>query len=178
MFDPKRRSSVLHVQSASPPPARQQVVMSEVIHGACLCGAIAFELQASRQYGPGRAMGICHCTRCQRWSGASGLPFVVVAPEQFKVSSGQELIAHYRDEGSSMRAFCRRCGSSLYHDNGTSYRVGAGVLHDLKLTPTFHIHVAHKAPWDEIAGDAPQFAAMETARSTNRPLKRHDREPR
>lgn len=134
--------------------------MSEVIHGACLCGGVAFEMQASDQYGPGRAMGTCHCTRCQRWSGGSGVPFVVASPEHFTVIEGQELLAYYRGEGPAARVFCRRCGSSLYQDAGTTYFVGAGVLKDLELAPAYHVHVAHKASWDEIGGDAPQFAEM------------------
>jgi hypothetical protein len=170
MFCRGRRPSVLHVKSTKTAPVRKEVAMSELIHGACLCGAIAFELQESYQYGPDRAMGTCHCTRCRRWSGGSGLPFVVVAPERFKVIRGQELMARYRDAGSAMRTFCRRCGSSLYQDNGTTYHVGAGVLDDLQLTPTFHIQVAHKAPWDEIAGDAPQFAEMPTAPTAEKRL--------
>lgn len=137
--------------------------MSDEIKGACLCGEIAFEVHESHQFGVDSAMGMCHCTRCQRWSGGSGFPFVVVAPERFKVIKGHELVARYRGEGSSVRAFCRRCGSSLYGDAGTTYYVGAGILRDLKLTPAFHLHVAYKAPWDEIAGDAPQFEETPTA---------------
>jgi hypothetical protein len=140
---------------------------TEVIHGMCLCGEVAFELQASHLYGLARAMGVCHCSHCQRWSGGSGLPFVVVLPERFSVTRGQELIAHYRDD-STVRAFCRRCGSSLYQDVGSTYYVGAGALRDLALTPGFHIHVAHKAPWDQIVGDAPQFAETPAARADAR----------
>lgn len=134
--------------------------MSAVVQGACLCGGIAFEMQASEQYGPGRAMGMCHCTRCQRWSGGSGVPFVVASPDHFKVVKGQELLARYRGEGPAVRVFCRRCGSSLYQDAGATYFVGAGGLEDLKLAPAYHVHVASKAPWDVIGGDAPQFDEM------------------
>lgn len=137
--------------------------MNDAIHGACLCGAITFELYASHQYGSDRRMGVCHCRRCQRWSGGSGLPFVVAAPERFRVTCGQELMAHYRDETSELRTFCRRCGASLYHDSGSTYFVCAGVLQDLALRPTFHIHVADTAAWDGIAGDAAQFDELPTA---------------
>ena len=145
--------------------------MSEVIHGACLCGAIAFDLhESSGSFAPpewsatGRpAMGICHCTRCQRWSGGSGLPFVVAAPANLKVTQGHVLIARYREDGrGTIRNFCSQCGSSLYQDAGATYYVGAGVLPGLRLEPKFHINVAHKAPWDEIAGDAPQLPEMPT----------------
>jgi hypothetical protein len=91
-------------------------------------------------------MGVCHCTNCQRWSGAPSLPFVVAVPERFRVVHGLEQMAHYRDENSTMRAFCRRCGSGLYQDTGTTYYVSAGVLRDLTLQPAFHLHLADKPP--------------------------------
>ena len=103
-------------------------------------------------------MGVCHCARCRRWSGSSGMAFVVASPEQFRVTRGEELMAHYRGRGRSVRTFCRRCGSCLYTEVDLTYYVSAGVLDDLTLPPAFHLQVAHKAPWDEIAGDAPQFA--------------------
>jgi hypothetical protein len=147
------------MQSTSPDGGGQPLE----VYGSCLCGEIEFELRVSQQYGPGRAMGVCHCSHCQRWSGGSGLPFVVAQPERFRVTRGQELIAHYRDD-STVRAFCRRCGSSLYQDVGSTYYVGAGGLRDLDLMPGFHIYVADKAPWDQIAGDAPQFGETPAAR--------------
>jgi hypothetical protein len=135
--------------------------MGDVIRGKCLCGGIEFEMRASDQFGPGLEMGECHCTRCRTWTGASGVPFVVVEPEEFKITNGQELLSRFEDEGFSARVFCGRCGSSLYTDShGATYYVSAGVLKDLKLKPAFHVQVAYKAPWHEIGGDAPQFAEM------------------
>ena len=93
-------------------------------------------------------MGVCHCTNCQRWSGGANLPFVVVVPERFRLTKGQELAVHYRDDASTLRAFCRRCGSALYQDNGTTFHVSAGALRDLTLRPTFHLHTDDAAPWD------------------------------
>jgi len=127
--------------------------MSAAIHGACLCGGVEFDIESE-------AMGICHCSRCQRWTGSSGLAFVVVEPDSLRFTKGQELVGKFAQEGFSTRNFCTQCGSSLYDDASTVYYVGAGVLQNPKLEPTFHIHVASKAPWDEIAGDATQHAAM------------------
>jgi hypothetical protein len=115
-----------------------------VVSGTCLCGAVEFELQPSRHFGPGREMGVCHCTSCQRWSGASSLPFVVALPERFRVTNGVEQLAHYRDPDSTMRTFCRRCGSGLYQEIGAVYYVSAGALGDLALQPEFHLHGAHE----------------------------------
>ena len=123
---------------------------TELIRGSCLCEAITFELQVSHQYGANRTMGFCHCTGCQRWSGGAGLPFVVAVPERFTVTKGQELMAHYRDDGSAIRAFCRRCGSSLYQDTGNTYYVSAGALEDLHMSPTFDVNTEHQPAWDHI----------------------------
>ena len=120
-----------------------------MVSGTCLCGAVEFELQPSHQYGGDRTMGVCHCTACQRWTGAPSLPFVVTAPERFRVVRGLDQVAHYRDGDSTMRAFCRRCGSSLYQDSGTTYYVSAGALRDLALEPTFDLHLAGESTGDQ-----------------------------
>ena len=131
--------------------------MSNVIHGACLCGQISFDVNEPE------VMATCHCTRCQRWSGGSGMPVVVVAPENFKVTKGQDLLTRYQEEGFSDRYFCSQCGSNVYADGGEKYYVGAGVLQDMTLEPAFHVQVAFKAPWHEIGGSAPQFPEWASA---------------
>ena len=125
--------------------------MSEVIHGSCLCGRVAFDVHEPE------TMGSCHCTRCQRWTGAAGSTVVVVAPSNFEVAKGQDLLTQYHEEGFSTRCFCNHCGSNVYADGGEKYYVLAGGLQDVKLEPAWHIQVANKAPWDEIGGNAPQF---------------------
>jgi hypothetical protein len=106
--------------------------------GECLCGAITFEVGAAHPYGINRATGFCTCSNCRRWSGGQGLLFVVAMPERFRVICGEELVAHYRDDTLALRAFCRRCGSSLYLDTGTTYCIGAGTLHESALALGFH----------------------------------------
>jgi hypothetical protein len=125
--------------------------MSEIVHGACLCGGIAFDVHEPE------VMGACHCTRCQRWTGSSGTMVVVVGAKNFKVTKGQDLLKRYHEDSYADRFFCGRCGSAVYTDGGEKYYVGAGSLRDVKLKPAFHIQVAYKAPWDEIGGNAPQF---------------------
>ena len=124
--------------------------MTETLRGACLCGGVEYELQDPE------ALGYCHCTRCQRWTGSS-LAGVVVAKENFKVTKGEDLVKRYESEFAP-RNFCSNCGSSLYDDLGEKYFVAAGLMRDLALDPSFHLQVAYKASWHEIGGDAPQFA--------------------
>jgi hypothetical protein len=124
--------------------------MSEVVHGACLCGQVGFEVREPQ------TMGVCHCTRCRRWTGGAA-SVAVVAPGNFEVTKGQDLVKQYREEGFADRYFCSHCGSGVYTDGGQVYYVSAGVLQDVELMPAWHVQVANKAAWDEIGGNAPQF---------------------
>jgi hypothetical protein len=126
--------------------------MSETVHGSCLCGGIEFDVHEPE------ALVVCHCSRCQRWSGGPGVTVVVVAAKNFEVAKGRDLVKRYEaGEGHADRHFCSHCGSGLYGAAGEKYYVGAGVLHDVKLRPACHVQVARKATWDEIGGNAPQF---------------------
>lgn len=124
--------------------------MAEALKGACLCGGVEYELRNPE------ALGYCHCTRCQRWTGSS-LAGVVVAEDDFEITKGEELVTRYESEFAP-RNFCSRCGSSIYDDLGGKYFVAAGLMPDLELTPSFHLQVAYKANWHEIGDSAPQYA--------------------
>jgi len=126
--------------------------MSDVIQGACLCGQVGIEVHEPKD------MGVCHCTRCTRWTGAAGYTVLVVAPDDLHITKGQDVIKQYSEQGFADRYFCSNCGSGVYTDGGQVYYVPAGVLQDVTLTPSWHVQVANKADWYEIAGDAPQFA--------------------
>lgn len=124
--------------------------MSKTLDGACLCGQVHYEVVDPD------SMGVCHCTRCQRWTGSS-LTGVVVKKENFTVTSGADTISRYVSEFAP-RNFCSHCGSSIYDDLGDIYFVAAGLMRELDLSPSFHLQVAYKAPWEAIGDDAPQYA--------------------
>ena len=123
--------------------------MGKTLEGACLCGGVEYTVQDPE------GMGICHCTRCQRWTGSS-LAAVLVDPSNFEVTKGQDLVGRYESE-LAPRHFCSNCGSSLYDDLGAKYFVAAGLMRELDLKPGFHMMVANKAHWDTIGDDAPQY---------------------
>jgi hypothetical protein len=123
--------------------------MSETLKGTCLCDGIEYEVQDPE------SLGYCHCTRCQRWTGEA-LAGVVVSPENFRFTKGEDLVKRYESEFAP-RHFCGNCGSCLYDDLGEKYFVAAGLMRELDLEPSFHLQVAFKAPWHEIGGNAPQF---------------------
>jgi hypothetical protein len=129
--------------------------MGKTLKGACLCEGVEYEVTDPE------GMGVCHCTRCQRWTGSS-LVGVLVDKDNFKVTKGDDLVKHYLSEFAP-RQFCGNCGSSLYDDLGEKYYVAAGLMRELDLQPSFHLQVAFKAPWEKIGDDAPQFAENPSA---------------
>ena len=82
---------------------------------------------------------------------------MIVAKENFRSTSGGDLVTRYESEFAP-RNFCSNCGSSLYDDLGENYFVAAGLMRELALEPSFHLQVAYKANWHEIGDDATQFA--------------------
>lgn len=123
--------------------------MSKTLKGECLCGGVEYELREPE------GLGICHCTRCQRWTGSS-LAAVLADPANFHITKGQDLVKRYESE-LAPRHFCSNCGSCLYDDLGAKYFVAAGLMRELDLEPAFHMQVAYKASWDQIGGNAPQY---------------------
>ena len=126
--------------------------MTETLKGSCLCGGVEYELADPQ------AMGYCHCSRCQRWTGSS-LAGVVVAKDDFTFTKGGDLVKTYESE-LAPRNFCSNCGSSIFDDLGEVYFVAAGLMQDLELEPSFHQQVAYKASWHQIGDNAPQFDEM------------------
>ncbi|MGH7558788.1 MAG: GFA family protein [Gemmatimonadota bacterium] len=126
------------------------------VEGGCLCGAVRYELT-----GPFLRAGHCHCSRCRRHSGAAVCTQGRVRREDFRLITGEKSLRVYRPaEGAAVKAFCVRCGSSLF--GGTwpegpevSIRLGS-VDGDPGIRPQYHTFVDSKAPWDEITDDLPQ----------------------
>ena len=85
------------------------------IAGACLCGAVRFELG-----GPLERVAHCHCTICQRAHGAAFATWVAVPNERLRITAGEESVVHYRSSEIGTRSFCRTCGSSMFCTLDTS----------------------------------------------------------
>ncbi len=75
-------------------------------NGKCLCGAVKVEVKAMKPL-----VDICHCDMCRRWTGG---PFMGVSGEAFEVS-GREHVTAYPSSDWAERAFCSKCGSTLWY---------------------------------------------------------------
>lgn len=127
------------------------------VRGSCLCGGVRFEITA-----PFRRANYCHCSRCRKHAGSSSLAQGRVPREGFELLAGAELIEVFAPGGGMVKAFCRRCGSSLFGGTwpeGPEVSVRLGVLDDDPgIRPQYHSFVDSKAPWDELPDDGlPRF---------------------
>ena len=126
--------------------------------GACLCGAVRFEID-----GELAGIQLCHCSQCRRASGTAFASNIPVRARDFRLLGGQEALRVYESSPGKERLFCGRCGSpviSRLTTDASTVRVRAGLL-DAPVTarPVFHFHTASKADWWTIEGDLPQHPA-------------------
>jgi hypothetical protein len=78
--------------------------------GGCLCGGVRFELTE-----PAREAGYCHCTRCQRRTGAAASAQARIDARTFRLVKGEELVKCWRPgSGGFEKCFCGECGAHLF----------------------------------------------------------------
>lgn len=127
------------------------------ITGGCLCGGVRYEVR-------GRFLraGHCHCERCRRHSGGAVGTQGRVRREDFRLVSGEDLVRVYRPaEDAAVKAFCSRCGSSLFGGtwpDGPEVSIRLGTVDgDPGIRPQVRTFVDSRAPWDVITDDLPRF---------------------
>ncbi|OAN67822.1 aldehyde-activating protein [Sulfitobacter sp. EhC04] len=95
---------------------------SDMVSGQCLCGAVRITVAD-----PVGWVGVCHCTMCQRWSGAMFACFPASA-ETVTVSGPVKL---HESSALADRAFCATCGSHLWMRDrveGSDYDLMPGLF--------------------------------------------------
>ena len=126
--------------------------MSEPVTGACLCGSVRFRID-----GQLRSPRYCHCTRCQRRTGAAASPQARFDAGDLVFLSGEELVKAWRPPEGFAKIFCSECGSSLFsrsQQDPDVMSVRLGVLDgDHGIRPEMRQHVASAASWEPIPDD-------------------------
>lgn len=138
--------------------------MTTPITGGCLCGAIRYTISV-----PVTELRACHCTNCQKGSGAAGSVNAVIPSAAFKLTQGTlkryESIA---DSGRTLyRDFCGDCGSPIYSQRATALDtvvVRAGTLDDAgDMKITANIWTRSARPWAYIDPASKQFPGQPDA---------------
>jgi hypothetical protein len=124
--------------------------------GGCLCGAVRYAVR-----GPLRAVLVCHCSECRRWTGRAW-PATAVHIADLELEDEQQLgwVASPRSEHGADRAFCRRCGTSLFwqvHGTGR-VSISAGTLDDPQgLEVAAHIWCEQRLAWEAPTAAVPAY---------------------
>ena len=91
--------------------------------GRCECGGVRFQ-----SIGPWRDVIACHCETCRRTSGHFWAASAV--PEETLELTSSDTLVWFNSSNTAKRAFCNRCGASLFykHIDKSYIAVGAGTL--------------------------------------------------
>lgn len=142
-------------------PCVQQVSANPIfpLNGGCGCGAVRFQVTS-----PFATANYCHCTRCQRRSGAAASANARPESGSFRLLSGASNLRIWRPDGGWEKVFCGDCGSAIFSRNPDdheliSIRMGAFDT-DPGIRPSLRQFVAFSAPWEPIPDDGlPQHPA-------------------
>ena len=119
------------------------------LSGSCLCGEVSYQFVEDIivfQY--------CHCTRCQKFTGATHAPNIIIDPENFQWLSGESSVGRFElaEAKHFATSFCKKCGSSLpwLTQTGKAVVIPAGTLDtNPSIKPMHNIYYADKAEWVE-----------------------------
>jgi len=124
--------------------------------GRCLCGAVRYEAS-----GPLRDVIVCHCVECRRFNGTSGA-YSAAQGTDLAIDDPEGVLRWFPGPDSATggeRAFCARCGSSLFWraPGVTTVSIAAGTLDGKTgLRIIQHIWDEQRADW-ELADDLPRL---------------------
>jgi len=132
----------------------------DTLHGSCLCGAVAFEIDEQP-----RNLVNCHCSRCRSTRGAAYGTNFFTRTDKLRWTRGSEKVRTYKVPEAQLFAssFCTDCGSKVpaAFTPIKRYIVPAGALDTpLSIRPGINIWVNSKAPWVEIGAGLPQYEEM------------------
>ena len=126
--------------------------MADPITGGCLCGACRYETIAEPI-----DVRVCHCTLCQKATGAAFYARVRVPLDSVAMSG--PLGWHHSTE-PVRRGFCTQCGTTLFSERQSANVAGLsmGSLDDPgRFQPTEHIWVSSKQAWVVLEDGLPQY---------------------
>lgn len=135
--------------------------MSVPFKGGCACGAIRYEASAEPVM-----VAHCHCTDCQKMTGAHMATVAGVPEAAFRVLSGKARVYDTTGDsgGKVHRSFCPTCGSTLFSTADAMAGMvflEAGSLDDASwLRPTSHIYTRSAQPWANLNDDCQKFETM------------------
>jgi hypothetical protein len=124
--------------------------------GSCLCGAVAYEVDAFDM-----KIGHCSCRTCRK---AQAAPFAATARvprEKFRFLSGEDRLTSFESSPGKLRRFCSTCGSHVLADRPAEPHIILRVAtldDDPGARPLIHIWRSHEVPWCADGPEVKSFA--------------------
>ena len=132
---------------------------TDTYEGGCTCGEVRYRLES-----PPMFVNCCHCTWCQRETGASYVLNALIEADRVNVLQGEpEMIDTPSASGKGQKIWrCPTCRVALwsnYAGFGEAVRfVRAGTLDEAgRITPNAHVFTSTKQPWVRIPDGHPVF---------------------
>lgn len=131
-----------------------------VLDGHCLCGEVAYTIDGEVKF-----TAICHCTDCQRQTGAAVSLVIGIDDDALQISGPLKKFITVGEEHktNTNRSFCSNCGSPVMSRidamPGLTF-IKAGTLNDTSwLNPTLEVFCRSAQPWTVEIPGAERFDA-------------------
>jgi hypothetical protein len=126
-----------------------------MLTGSCLCGGVAYEVDAP--LGP---IVHCHCQTCRKAHGAAFSSLASVPKAKFRWTRGAEQLGVFESSAGKLRKFCSLCGSQLIAEridkDVVMLRLGC-LDTPVTQTPIAHIWRSDAASWYDPRAVAPEL---------------------
>ncbi|MFT5162015.1 MAG: hypothetical protein ACI9FJ_000583 [Alteromonadaceae bacterium] len=146
---------------------KKEVVVMSMYQGACLCGAVQFEIRGGID-----SVIHCHCSLCRKSSGTAYATNGFVDTDKFKLIQGEDNLSSFGLKPGQNRHFCKTCGSPIYSSNSEDparIRVRLGTItSDISERPGSHNFVGSKANWDTFDSTLVHYEELEPSRVQNK----------
>jgi hypothetical protein len=116
------------------------------INGSFHCGKVSWNALS-----PIKTVVKCHCQNFRKLQGGDYSNWVVLAKEQFEISTDKEIIVRYQFNERSEKSFCSACGTVIFAINGKHFPehklVSLGTIRDYddSLKPQIEVYTESKA---------------------------------
>lgn len=112
--------------------------------GSCNCGSVSFRVSGTMP-----AMYQCHCSLCQKQSGAGANAATILSISHFEWENDTSSIKQWQNETGFNSHFCQNCGCPVPNPIGSEHMwIPIGLIGNVKTKIVAHLWLESKSEWD------------------------------